>query len=397
MTAKNLSSTTLEKEVSFHGAGTGTKYVLAVREPLDTSPLVHDVYADTTIRGSIWDAGDAPTVGNAKGDLTIALDLSGLGTNAGGIIANDGDGAVIEGAIGTASGGTGSTAVAGWNTETGDAASAAGFAVAEMALFETTLGNRVAMINTIATAKLTVEPALPIAPAASAKIYAGVTYTPSETRTTWILTHNKDNDALGYVCTGCGLTPEITSIGAAEGKARLNLKVSVGDWDTAASTLASDDPANTFTNPGVVQSHGRFVLTDGTNTVECIASSFTVANLLTEMRRASACQPNTIGEPEIMPSQDRLIDTELWQAGGNAADPISQLRTWFDDGTMLSCMYQVGDQPGDTLALYFPACFLNVEPKEVDKSGLMAIKVQLKVSVDRNDVVLTRPFYFARF
>jgi len=98
-----------------------------------------------------------------------------------------------------------------------------------------------------------------------------------------------------------------------------------------------------------------------------------------------------------MPSQDRVISTELWQASGATADPLDQLRTWFSAGTMLECLYQVGNLPGDTLALFFPAVYLNVEPKEVDKNGLMAIKTDLKVSYDGSSAVFTKPFYFARF
>ena len=398
MTAKNLSSTTLQKEDGYMGAGTGTVYVVALQEPLDTSSLVHDLYPDTTQRSNIWDAGGSPTTGLAKGELSLALDLSGLGTNAGGAVSDDDDGAIIAAAIGTSAGGTGTTVDDSTpSTTLNTVASAAGLAAGKMVLIETTQGHKAAMISAIDTLDVTVTPALPVAPANGADIFAGVTYTPSETRTTWILEHHKDNVGLAYKCVGCGLTPEITNIGAAEGKARLNLKLSIGDWENIVSTLDVADPPDTFINPGVVQSRGRFVLTDGSHTVTCIASTFTVAALLTEIRRADACQPNTVGEPEIMPSQDRMITTELWQAAGATADPIAQLRTWFDEDEMLQCLYQVGNLPGDCIAFYFPGVYLNSEPKEVEKNGLMAIKTELKVSVDRNSVVFDRPFYFARF
>lgn len=397
MTSKfNLSATTAEMETAYYGAGNGTELVVNLQEQMDTSSLVEEAIAPTTIHESIWDAGDGPTPGLRQGEINLVVDLSGLGTNAGGAITDDNDGKLIAAAIGSSSGGTGSTAAAGWTTATGDVTSAVGFAEAEMVLAATTTGNWVGMISDITGSALTLTPDLPTAPAESAKIYAGVTYTPSTTRSTWIIKHHRDANKIGYQAVGVSFVPEFANLGAAEGKARLTLKGMLGDHSKIASSIGSIGTPDTFTNPGVIQDKGRFVLTDGTDTVTCIASTFNFTNPLTQMRRADACQANASGAPEIMPTSDKVIETELWQASG-ADDPIDQLRTWQAAGDMLQCLYQIGNEPGDILAFYFPAVYINEDPKEVDKNGLMAIKTMLKVSLDGSSAVFTAPWYFARF
>ena len=400
MTAKsNLGSTTIQAEATYMGAGSGAVRVIETQEVVDTTSLVRESLPDTSTRASIWNGGTAPTLGLRSGEPDVIVDLAGMGANAGGIIADDSSGAVISLAVGVSSGGTGTTAIAGWTTTTGATAigGAAGLAKAEMILVETTTGNWVAAIADIVTDTLTVVPALPTAPAAAAKLYAGVTYTPTETRLTCILKIHKDSEPVGYEARGVHFTPEFSNLGAGEGKARLTLKSTIGDWDHITSALATADPPDTFVGPGVIQDHGRFVLTDGTATVTCIASTFTVSALLTAMRRQDACAENVVGAPEILPSADRQIETELWQSAGASTGPLAQLRIWFAAGTMLSCLYQIGNTPGDVLAFYFPGVYLKDEPKEMDKNGLMAIKTTLKISIDANSTVFTKPFYFARF
>lgn len=397
MTAKfNLSATTAQKEASLYGAGSGTEYVLNLQEQLDISNLVEEQIAPSSIRESVWDAGDGPTPGLRQGDLSLVVDLGALSSNAGGAITDDNSGALIAAAIGTSSGGTGTTCAAGWNTTTGDVASAAGLAEAGLVLFETTTGHWAAAISDINASTLTVDPPLKTAPGENAKLYAGVTYTPSETRTSWIVTHHRDAKKMGIQCTGVTFVPEFSNLGAQEGKARLTLKGALGDHVQIASSIGSVGTPDTFTEPGVIQDQGRFVLTDGSDTVECIASTFNFTNPLTQVRRQDACQPNTNGEAVIMPSMDRMIEVELWQASG-ADDPLDQLRIWLAAGDMLTCLYQVGNGPAETLAWYFPAVYINADITPVDKNGLMALKVSLKVSLDGASSVFTVPWYFARF
>lgn len=398
MTAKNLSSTTIQQEATYMGAGTGKVYVLALQEPLDTSSLVRESIEDTTVLSSVWDAGNGPTLGLRQGELSIVLDIPGLAANDGGAVVDDDEGALIAAAIGPADGATGTTvADAAATTLSFDVTSAAGLAVTNMILVETTSGYRVAPIEEIDSAELTLAVPLPVAPENGADVVAGVTYTPSETRYTYIVAHHMDNKALGYKCQGVHFVPQFSNIGAAEGKARLTLACTVGDWDHIASTLASATPPDTFDRAGIVQDGGWFILSDGTNAVTCIASTFSVENLLTAMRRADACKQNTVGEPEIIPSKDKAITTELWQPAGATTDPIARLRTWFEAGTSLKCLYQVGCEKTDCMAFFFPSVYLGQEPKEVDKGGIMAITANLRISLDRNSLVWTRPFYFARF
>jgi hypothetical protein len=397
MTAKfNLSATTAQKEASLYGAGGGTEYVLNLQEQLDISSLVEEQIAPSSIRESVWDAGDGPTPGLRQGDLSLVVDLGALSSNAGGIIADDYSGALIAAAIGTSSGGTGTECAAAWDTVTGDVDSAAGLAEAEMVLVETSTGHWAAAIEDITGTTLTLDPPLKTAPAEDAVVYAGVTYTPSETRTSWVVKHHRDANKMGVQCTGVTFVPEFSNLGAQEGKARLTLKGMLGDHAKIASTLGSVGSPDTFTEPGVVQDQGRFVLTDGTDTVECIATTFNFTNPLTQVRRADACQPNTNGEADIMPSMDRMIEVELWQASG-ADDPLDQLRIWLAAGDMLRCLYQVGNGPAETIAWYFPAVYINADIVPVDKNGLMALKVTLKVSLDGASSVFTVPWYFARF
>lgn len=404
MTAKNFSITTLEQETGYLGSGDSTVRTVNLQEALDTSSLVREVHEDGGIKSTVWDAGRGPTLGLRKGELSLAVDLAGLTANNGGAVTDDDDGEVLMTAIGSASAGTGTTCAAGWTTKTGDVVSAVGLGEAELVLIETAEGNRVAAIEDITASALTLATPLSSAPVLSAKVYAGVTYQPeadvvygaSAKRGTWILEHHMDANKLAYRAVGVHLTPEFTNLGAAEGKVRLNLKASIGDWEHIDSTLDSMVPPNHFIRAGVVQDNGWFVISDGVTSITCIASTFTLGSLLTEIRRAEACRQNTVGQPEIVPSMDKSVEIELWQANG-ANDPINQLRTWFSAGTMLKCLYQIGDQPTDTLAFYMPGMYISEEPKEVDKNSLVAIKVKAKISIDGNSSVFLRPWYFARF
>jgi len=395
---KDISATTIQKETALYGAGTGDTYILALQEQLDVSSLVRESIEDSTVRGSVWDSGNGARLGLRSGELALSVDLCGLGTNAGGAITEDNDSKLIEAAIGACDAGTGTTAAAAGSATVFSVAAADGLLETNMILVETTAGNRVAMIEDIDTLELTVTPPLPVAPAESAKVYAGLNYQPVDTgRTSWIIEHHKDNDAIGYQCVGCTLVPEFTNLGAQEGKAKLSLKVAVGDHDTIPSTLASIDPPDTFTGQGVIQDKGYIKLFDGTNTITCLASTFAVSGLLEQVRRVDACQTNCIGAAEVVPSQNRAVEVELWQESGATADPMAQLKNWYENGTSVELVYQINDAPGETVAFFFPAIYLKAEPTLVNKNGLMAVKCSFKVSIDRNSTVFTKPFYFARF
>jgi hypothetical protein len=396
MTAKStLGFITAEKEVSLFGAGNGTELSLNLIENPDTSSLVRDVYEDTGIKSNVYDAGGGPSLGLRKGEISLVADLGGLATNNGGAVTSDND--LIASAFGTATGSTGTTVddVAA-TTTVFDVASAAGLAAEKMVLVETTQGNKARMIQAVDTLELTVTPALPVAPETASDVIGSVTYTPNETRESWKVGIHKDSQKIGYYLQGVTFVPEISGIGAAEGKAKLTLKGNVGDYSNGASLIDSATPPDTFTEPAVSQDGGDFVLTDGVVSITCVASTFNFTGILETVRRASACKQNCQGAAEVVPSQNRQIEVELWQDKASD-DPIDQLRTWFEAGTMLQCLYQVGKQPTDCLAFYFPACYIKADPKEGDKGGLMAIKVALKVSIDGNSAIFSKPFYFARF
>lgn len=400
MTAKNLASTILEQETAYMGTTDADPRVLAVQEPIDTSSLVREVLEDSTQRASIWDGGDAPTPGLRQGEIAIPVDLAGLGANDGGAVVDDSEGKIIAAAIGTSAGATGSTVEASPapTTKVFTVVSAAGLAATKMVLVDCGVnGHRAAAIQEVDGAELTLATPLPAAPAAPAKVYGGVTYTPSETRKTYNVKIHKDNDKLGWECLGVHFIPEFSQLGAGEGKARLTLRGTLGDWDHDTSTLATDDPPDTFTDPGVIQDEGWFVLTDGATAITCICSTLQMQNLLTQMRRKDACKRNCVGEPEVMPSMDKAITAELWQPAGATANPIDQLRTWFAGKTKLQLLYQVGEAPGDALAWFFPAVVISQEPVDGDKDGLVAITATFKATIDRASTVFTRPWYFARF
>jgi hypothetical protein len=400
MTAKIIATTVLEQETVYQGATDADRRVLALQEPIDVSSLIREVIEDTTQRASIWDGGDGPTLGLRAGELSLPVDLSGRAANDGGAVTDDSDGKVIAAAIGTSAGATGSTVEASPapTTKVFTVVSAAGLAATKMVLVDCGAnGHRAAAIREIDGAEVTLDTPLPAAPGTAAAVYGGVTYTPSETRTTYNVKIHQDNDALGWEVKGVHFVPEFSQLGAGEGKARLTLKGTIGDWANMASTLASQGPPDTFTRPGVVQDEGWFVLTDGTDAISCIVSSVQMSNLLTQMRRKDACKANCVGTPEVMPSMDKSLVAELWQPTGATADPIAQLRTWFAAGTKLKLLYQIGEQPADCIAFYFPAVVISQEPVPSDKDGLVAIPAAFKITIDRADTVFTRPWYFARF
>ncbi len=394
MTAKsNISVTTIQKESTFHGSGTGSERVVSLTEQLDTSSLVRETLPRESIRSSIWDLGEAPSIGLKKGEFNCSVYLTGLGTNTGGTVTKDNDNDILEPVIGSSVAGTGTSTSGTWTTTGGDVASAAGLSEGSLIM----IGNKVAAINDITTNTVTVTPPLPSAPSSGTTVYAGITYQPSETRSTFIVKHYRDNNYIGYACTGCGIVPEFQSLGAGEGQAKVNLKVTVGDWEHETYDISTAPAPDTFTNQGVVQNEGRFIVSDGTNHIQCIVSSFNVNGLMEEIRRVDACQPNCVGTPELVPPEDRTIEVEVWQLAGANQDPISRARTWFVNGTPLELLYQIGNTAGDTVAFYFPAVYVNAEPKEVDKNGLMAIKLQFKITRNMNSSVFTKHFYMARF
>jgi hypothetical protein len=143
MTMKNISATTLEKEATYMGAGDGTTRRIALQEPLNVDTFIREALEDTTIRGSVWDGGNAPSTGLRQGEPVLPVDVGGLGydpatgdpMNDGGLVANDGDGVILAAAIGPASVGTGTTCAAGWNTLTGDVAAGAGLAAGRMVMW----------------------------------------------------------------------------------------------------------------------------------------------------------------------------------------------------------------------------------------------------------------------
>jgi len=400
MTAKILASCQLEQEVSYLGAGDADPRMVAVQEPIDTSGLVREVIEDSTQRASVWDAGDAPTLGLRQGEIAIPVDLAGLAANDGGAVTDDSDGKIISAAIGSSAGGTGSTVEASPapTTTVFTVVSAAGLGATKMVLVDCgDDGHRAAAIQEVDAAELTLATPLPSAPATSAKVYAGVTYSLSETRKTYKVVVNKDAQPLGHLMEGVHFVPEFSQLGAGEGKARMTLRGTIGDWEHQASTLATDGPPDTFTAPGVIQDEGWFMLSDGTDAISCIVSAVTMSNLLTQMRRKDACKRNCVGTPELMPSMDKSLTAELWQPAGATADPITQLRTWFAARTKLKLIYQVGGQPADALAWFFPAVVLSQEPVELDKDSLTAISAVFKITIDRASLVFTKPWYFARF
>ena len=406
MTMKMISATTLEKENGYMGDGDGSVYVLALQEALDTATFVREALEDTSIRASAWDGGDAPTLGLRQGEPALVVDLSGLGydpatgdpNNDGGLVAADNDSVVIASAIGAAAVGTGTTCAAGWTTTSGDVDSAAGLAAGRMVMIASGDKYVAAAIADITGSTVTLATPLPVAPVLGAVLYAGITYTPQASpRDTYILEHHMDNDEIAFRARGVHMVPEFANLGAAEGKARLTLPCTVGDWERISSSLDTIDPPDTFVNPGIVQDDGYFVLTDGTNAVACLASTMTMSNLLAPMRRADACKANTVGEPEIIPSMDKQVVCEVWQASGATGDPMEQLLEWWESGEKLKLMYQVGPTPCESVAFYFPAVCLIQEPTLVDKGGIMAVSCTMKITLDRASEVFTRPWYFARF
>ena len=374
----------MEKETVYLGAGDGTVLVPLLQEQINTEPFVNATLEDTSIISSVFEAGQAPRKGLQEGSFGMDLDLAALEANTGGAITIDELGKVLRDAVGASVCGTGSTLndVTPSTTEY-DATSAAGIAIGDMIL----VGGEARYVANKSTNTLTVTPAHSAAPTNGATIYAGQTLTPSDTRSTYKVTIHNDLTN-GFLVEGVHMVPSFEGLSAGEGKCKVKLACSLGKWTDETSDLDTITPVNVGDVPAVVQSEGKFVLTDGVSTINANVSAFSLGNLLTENRPQDVTKPNCIGAPAVVPGKPE-ITVELWET----ASERETLRAWFSDRTDLELVYQIGNSAADCIAFYFPKVFLKGEPAITDKGGLVSLKTSLQVSAPAGEA----HFVMARF
>jgi len=374
----------LELETSYLGSGDGTVLVPQLQEQINTEPFVNQSLEDTSIISSVFQSGEAPRKGLQEGSFGLSMDLAALETNTGGAITIDELGKVLRDSVGASVCGTGSTIndVTPSTTEY-DATSASGISIGDLILVQ----GEARFVSNKVTETLTVTPAHSVAPTNGATIYAGQTLTPDDTRATYKVTIHNDLTN-GFLVEGVHMVPSFEGLSAGEGKAKIKLACSFGKWTDETSDLATISPVNCGDIPAVVQSEGKFVLTDGTTTINANVSAFALGTLLTEVRPQDVTKPNCIGAPAVVPGKPE-ITVELWET----VDERETLRTWFNARTDLELVYQIGDSAADCVAFYFGKVFLKGEPAITDKGGLVSLKCTLQVSAEPGEA----HFVMARF
>ena len=380
-TRTDIAFSTLNLETTYQGAVVATTYVPLLVENPNMAGLDKEMLADTSIRTSIFDQGDAPKSGLRTGTIKLVMDACGLGTAAASTIGINGTTEILRAAIGTRISGAKGTKI------TGAGASVTMVIVSGGTGFTTCLAvcvnNEATFVKHVSGKRIFVHPPFSAAPAVSGTVvYVGDTYYPGDTeRRTFRFECHEEAQKLGYRALGCHLLPAFSNLGAGQQKAKLTFDVTPGDWTPIASIISSAIAPNCWNIPGVVQDDGRIYLSDGTNHIVAGCGTFDIANLLTGANNKDIANPNCMGTPKLIKTKGE-ISLVIYQPD-NSDDPITLLRTWVTNRTTLNCFYQCGKVAGDMMAFQFPACFVSAYPKEVNVEGLTGISFKLGITLNR--------------
>ena len=112
-TRTDIAFSTLNLETTYQGAVVATTYVPLLVENPNMAGLDKEMLADTSIRTSIFDQGDAPKSGLRTGTIKLVMDACGLGTAAASTIGINGTTEILRAAIGTRISGAKGTKITG--------------------------------------------------------------------------------------------------------------------------------------------------------------------------------------------------------------------------------------------------------------------------------------------
>lgn len=380
-TRNDIGFNTLNLETTYQGAVVATTYVPLLVENPGMGGLDVELLADTSIRTSIFDQGDAPKAGLRSGTIKLVMDACGLGTAAVSTIGINGTTEILRAAIGTRISGAKGTKISGVGASvtmvivSGGTGFTTGLAVC--------INNEATFVKHVSGKRIFLHPPLTVAPAVSGtRVYVGDTYYPGDTvRRTFRFECHEEAQKLGYRLLGCHLIPAFSNLGAGQQKSKLTFDVVPGDWSPVASILSSAIAPNCFNIPGVVQDDGRIYLSDGTNHIIAGVSNFDIANLLTAANNKDIGNGNCMGTPKLVKGKGE-INLTIYQPD-NSDDPVTLIRTWVSSRTTLNCFYQCGKVAGDMMAFQFPACYVMSYPKEVNVEGLIGISLKLGITLNR--------------
>lgn len=186
--------------------------------------------------GQVNDLSRQPhVIGQKSGKISFKMEVKGSGTAADGIpsVAAEAD-PILEAAFGTVARGTGSTITTGATTTSLPLTSAAGMSVGMMVIVDCGANGFVPrFITVIATNTLTLDRALPSAPANSAKVIASTKYTRANS------SHKSlalcvTRDSILYTFLGCKVDSLKISGITARGTAIFDVQCTASDWNTTA-------------------------------------------------------------------------------------------------------------------------------------------------------------------
>jgi hypothetical protein len=383
----------IQKETTYLGSGTGSIMYLAIQDLPGIENFVRELHGDESVRQSIFDHGDAPKVGLKDGAFSLVCNFSAAGSDGiSGNLTADNFHSLLKSAFGASSNSSGSTSTGASAVDSVDVVAGEGdnFNTGSFIM----LDNEVRIIENISTDELSVTPDLSTAPSSGTVVYGSMSYYTDDTadRDTYIVEYHTETQKISVKARGCELLPTFGSLGAGEGPAMLTLEAISGTYGEQDSSIANT--ADTATNKGPVQSQGNFILSDGTTDLDLKPSSFELVPPLGSARFPDGSAENSKGQPRLIFTEGTITSTILQEDDEN--DPINQFRTWMEAGTELSVLYQVGNQPGDTIAFYCPYVFINSEPVPTEVDGLLGVEVNLKISEDRAATQLTKALYIGR-
>ena len=385
----------LTAENSYMGGVTGnTTMYLALQEKPGAESFKTNPLPVAENKQNIWDKGAPPKKGKREGMWKLVLRCAGSCDNGTTALSDDN----LHTLLGAALGGSGKSE----GSEVSGAGSTTQFTVQDVSHFAAgkflLVEDQPRLVVSTSGDDVIVWPPLSGAPASSADVYPAFNYYPDDSaaRTTFRGEYHRESNKLGIRSKGVSLIPQFSQLGVDEGMALVAFDAQSGDYEDIASDFSSARVPDTGMNPGPIMESGYMYLSDGSNNLALIPSSFTPTLPMKESRFKDGTAENGLGAPTLVPGEGG-IEAVVYQPS-DADDPIDQLRSWFTNRTNLKLFYAVGKTQGDCLAFMFPYVWLKEEPdpnEEVD--GLGAVKLSLEIGRDRTSgATLNKAFYIGR-
>lgn len=330
--------------------------------------------------GLMNDLTRLPHVMGAKaGQLNFKLEVKGSGTPGTGLcVAAEAD-PILEALFGTVSHGTGSTINGVATTTSLPMTSAAGFSKYMMVIVNcgATYGYVPRFITSISGSDLTLDRALPAAPANGAAVHATTKYTRANTAHKSLAFAAYRDDVL-YTFLGCKIDSAKVSGITARGTAILDVTCSVSDWNsTAKGSIPTPMAAAINTVNAPVVKASCFAV--GGTEEHCYSLELDFGHQFQFVDSTCALGP---AQPESANAGLELVDAA--PTGSVKAYYQSAHMTDFAAGTERSFAFHSGAGAGNAWGFYVPKAQLS-QPQFEDHNGMVGESFNFHVNENSSD------------